>query len=99
MYSKALIFVNWYPSKGAKITDVLKIKGKKETEQQVKYFVTNAHQIAPFPGYILMIFFRSEGAHPPLTPPFKRTRNKNTTLFFMEKEQWASMNNFIKNGH
>ena len=33
-YSKALIFVNWCPSEGAKITEVLKIKGKKKMNRK-----------------------------------------------------------------
>ena len=50
-----------YPSYWQNITEGLKRKGKKERKwTSIKYFVTNAHQIAPFWREYFKIFFRSE---------------------------------------
>ncbi len=56
-------------------------KGKeKRRKKKVQYFVTNAHQIAPFEGYIFKFFFRSEG------DSFKRTIEQKYNTVQKERE-------------
>ena len=81
-------------------------KKRKRENEQLKYFVTNAHKIAPFEGYRPNIIFKFssglKGMNPLRLTISKELSNKNTTLFKRKRNMiMGKYKNkiFIKNGH